>query len=100
MSEGDDLCLKCGRCCRRKFLVGHEVVFSDVYCKFLDPDTKLCTIFEERFVGAPHCLNRQQTIDAEFFPNDCPYVKDMKPYHGPREATPEELELYHRRIGE
>ena len=90
-------CLKCGRCCRRKFRVNGKPVFSDHHCEWLDPDTKLCTVYENRFVVYPSCLSAKQCAERGLLPADCPYVKDIKGYVGPREATLAELAAYHRR---
>ena len=90
MSE--DLCLRCGRCCRKKFLgLDGAVVFSNEACQYLDRKTKLCTVYERRFVVHRGCIPIDVAKAYGFLPADCPYVKDDPDYKPPREATAAEL---------
>lgn len=88
----EDICLKCGRCCRKKFLgLDGAVVFSNEACQYLDPNTKLCLIYRSRFVWHPGCIPIHVAKAHGLLPADCAYVKDDPDYKGPREATAAEL---------
>lgn len=44
----DNLCRRCGECCREKFVVEGQVIAADFYCPALDPKTKLCKVYATR----------------------------------------------------
>jgi len=100
-NEEESTCICCGRCCRKKFLVdrgaGPIVVASDVYCDCYDVEEGECGCYNDRFVVASWCLNREQMVDQRAVPSDCPYAAGIEGYVGPVEATQEELEAYHER---
>lgn len=85
----DLVCKKCGKCCYYKFYImtdkGPKKAFSTKHCKCLDPETKLCTIYNERFYKNPECLSVEEAIEKETLPNDCPYVKSIFGYDGPED---------------
>ena len=77
--------------------LGDEVVYLPDYCEFLDPVTRLCTVYARRFEANPNCLTLDEGIAMGVFPADCPYVRDLPGYRPPREwCTPEEYEAYQR----
>jgi len=89
------LCMKCGRCCYAKLILGGEVVYTPFPCPYLDEETRLCTIYERRRELNPHCLPVEMGIRLGVFPPDCPYVRDLPDYVPPRMGlTAEELETY------
>jgi len=93
--EKEDLCRRCGRCCCHKLLLEDEVVYLPYPCAYLDEETHLCTIYEDRHRINPDCLTLEEGIKIGVFPADCPYVKDIAGYKPPREqCTQEELEMY------
>ena len=55
-------------------------------CQYLDPETKLCTIYDQRHEINPSCLRVEQGIELGVFPADCPYVADLPHYVPPAEA--------------
>lgn len=84
-----DFCLKCGKCCYCKFILYIDdkaiSIFSHTHCKYLDEKTKLCKIFENRHEINPNCLSIIDAIKIKALPNDCPYVKDLSFYEGPKD---------------
>ncbi len=89
------LCRRCGKCCHEKIVIDGQVVYLPSFCKFYDPESRLCTVYENRFELNPHCLTVEEGIQLGVFPADCPYVRDLPDYCPPREeCTPEELERY------
>jgi hypothetical protein len=56
-------CSKCGECCKRIGLIAPELVDPETgWCKYLDPDTNLCTIYEDR----PLICNIDRAYDEIF----------------------------------
>lgn len=56
-------CTKCGACCKKIGLIVPELAKDDTgVCKYLDPDTNLCLIYENR----PLICNIDKAYD-EFF---------------------------------
>jgi hypothetical protein len=76
-------CLRCGRCCYAKLLIGDQIIYTDTPCAHLDIDTHLCTIYEHRHGVNPDCLSVKQGIRRAVFPADCPYVTDVPDYKAP-----------------
>ena len=91
MSDAHEaLCRKCGRCCRVKLIVEDEVFVLPEACPHLDPETKLCRVYERRHEVNPECATMEQAIAARVFPDDCPYVADIPEYRGPVEVNCED----------
>lgn len=106
-------CLRCGRCCADKYIVGDRVYFAEGVCRYLDHKTKLCTIYEHRHQTNTACLSVDEGIRLGVFPSNCPYVADLPNYVPPVETvvdkqtlrlvergkilTPEELDEHLRR---
>lgn len=76
-------CLRCGRCCYAKLVVGGRVIYTDIPCRYLDVGTNLCTVYERRHELNPDCLGVEEGIERGVFPADCPYVKDIPAYRPP-----------------
>jgi len=83
----ENLCRKCGRCCRVKLLVEDEVFVLPETCPHLDPKTKLCKVYPQRRKVNPDCATIEVAILARVFPEDCPYVADVEHYRGPIEVN-------------
>jgi len=93
------LCERCGRCCCVKIYVDGELVYTPYFCKYYDPATRLCTVYEHRHEVNPRCLTVEEGIALGVFPADCPYVRDLPDYHPPREhCTPEELGQHKKQL--
>jgi len=78
------LCLRCGICCYEKRFdrMGRPYADMEKPCKYLDPASRLCTIYEKRYSLCPEC--RPMTIAAALFccwlPRTCGYVKRYRPW--------------------
>ncbi len=83
----DVRCRRCGRCCYAKLLVGDRVIYTDAPCDHLDPETRLCRVYDRRHEVNPDCLSVEEGIRRGVFPADCPYVADLPGYNAPIEDT-------------
>lgn len=86
----EELCRKCGRCCRVKLIVEDEVFVLGEVCPHLDPETKLCKVYERRYEVNPDCADMKTAVGARVFPADCPYVADIPDYRAPIEVNCED----------
>jgi uncharacterized protein len=82
----DDLCRKCGRCCRVKLIAEGEVFVLPESCPHLDLTTKLCRVYARRHSVNPDCADVKRGIAARVFPGDCPYVTGLEGYAPPIEV--------------
>ena len=67
-----------------KVEVSGEVFFTDEPCQWLDPQTKLCTVYDRRFEVCHECITVALGVAYGAMPDDCPYVRDIPDYRGPR----------------
>jgi uncharacterized protein len=81
----ESLCRKCGRCCREKVEVEGIVFYVKGYCRYLDTETKMCTVYEKRKTVNPECASIDDGIRRGMLPGNCPYVADMADYIAPVE---------------
>jgi uncharacterized cysteine cluster protein YcgN (CxxCxxCC family) len=58
------------------------------YCKFLDPESKECTIYETRFTDNPECGSMQIMVDHGGMPPECNYHKELKFKYKTKIASP------------
>ena len=100
--EHEAICRKCGKCCRRKVLVGGRVIYMEDYCRYLDTATMLCRVYERRFKVNPACKTVSAAIRMGILPAGCPYVKDIPDYVPPIEDwdSPEAENVISRFAGE
>ncbi|HOX06764.1 MAG TPA: hypothetical protein PK280_10195 [Planctomycetota bacterium] len=84
-SEGEDLCRRCGRCCCRKFVIRDIVYHTPFFCPHLNPETRLCRVYEHRFEVNPQCLSVNLGLARGVFPADCPYTAGSEDYRAPVE---------------
>ena len=75
-------CVKCGKCCLNAGIHPvHKVgLLIGGSCKYLDAQTNLCLIFENRHILNPDCLTLAQAIKIKRLPNSCACVKGLKGY--------------------
>lgn len=73
-------CAKCGLCCRHIVTVGKTLYYSERYCRFLDQETKLCTVYEMRFKMRKGCSPIGEAIMKRLAPSQCAYVKNIAGY--------------------
>lgn len=74
--EWELLCDGCGKCCLNKIDIRGRVHFTNARCRFLNPETCLCQIYEHRFEKVSDCrdidLNTVLT-EPEILPKTCAY---------------------------
>jgi len=81
--EHEALCRRCGRCCVEKIEINGVTFSTTRRCEYLDPVTRLCRVYENRFDVNPRCLDVPRGIRHHVFPADCPYVSDLPGYRPP-----------------
>ncbi len=92
--DGETKCRRCGLCCRYKFWLDGELVFTDKYCQFHDKETHTCKVYDHRHEATRNrCLSREEMVKQRSVPTGCPYTDED--YVGPREPTEKELQDYH-----
>lgn len=84
MKKWDDICDCCGLCCYERAL--HDnTLFLDLSapCRFLDKETKRCTVFYERFKKCNRCGRVTPFIVCftNLLPARCTYYKWAKKHH-------------------
>ncbi len=85
-------CRRCGRCCHQKLNVDGRIFYLDTACPHLDPESRLCRVYERRFEVNPDCLAVEEGVRRGVFPADCPYVAGLPGYRPPMEdPDPESL---------
>lgn len=88
-SDLEGMCVNCGLCCYAAVPVakGVNAFIPELRCKYLvqkgsDGET-CCSTYETRFEkAAGWCVPLAVAIEKGIFPEQCPYVKDMKGYVG------------------
>lgn len=79
----EDLCRRCGICCHEKIRVGDRVIITDIPCKYLDAETNLCRVYNDRAKRESRCLGADAAVKANAMPGDCPYVAGVADYLDP-----------------
>lgn len=75
-AEWELLCDGCGKCCLNKIEIRGKVCFTNARCRFLDPDSCLCQIYEHRFKKVSDCRDIDlNTVlnEPEILPQTCAY---------------------------
>lgn len=79
------LCDGCGQCCLYKIEdeESGDIYLTNVVCRFLDRETGLCQVYDERQTAVPTCirLNPQNVLQYSWIPSTCAYrlVAEGKP---------------------
>jgi uncharacterized cysteine cluster protein YcgN (CxxCxxCC family) len=82
--QWEDICERCGRCCYEKYDYRGQIFYTKTPCRFLDIESKSCTIYSERSTLQPECMRlTPEVIKAGILPADCPYVRDLEGYIPP-----------------
>lgn len=74
----ENLCDKCprelkGLCCySATYIEGHHIILTKYPCPYLDIETKLCMVYEDRL---KHCITVEVGLKDNRLPKDCMYVK-------------------------
>lgn len=78
----DDLCNRCGQCCYTRSLspTGKVVIDYSEPCEFLEKDTHLCRVFENRFSKCSNCgsVNLFRALFSPILPPKCAYVQTFR----------------------
>ena len=77
IEEWETLCDGCGICCMYKIEDEEtgEINLTSVACRFLDPDTVTCQLYDSRFSAMPTCikLTPSKVEHLEWLPDTCAY---------------------------
>ncbi|MCD8159035.1 MAG: hypothetical protein LUD77_09125 [Clostridiales bacterium] len=80
--DWDSLCNRCGKCCYSRFVRanGRVVIHYNSPCENFDTETKLCKIYDERFIKCNHCgkVDLYTALFNPTLPKDCAYVKTFR----------------------
>ncbi len=74
--EWELLCDGCGKCCLNKIDIRGKVCFTNARCRFLDEETCLCRIYDNRFEKVSDCRDidlRTVLTEPEILPKTCAY---------------------------
>lgn len=77
VEEWEALCDACSKCCLYKFQEADnpEVKFTNVVCRYMDPDTCLCSDYLNRHENVPECIHLTPKLarEANWLPKTCAY---------------------------
>lgn len=80
--DWDSLCTRCGKCCYTTSISpkGEVIIHYDDPCEYLDTDTNLCRVYEERFKKCNYCgkVTLYTALFDSTLPEDCPYVTTFR----------------------
>jgi uncharacterized cysteine cluster protein YcgN (CxxCxxCC family) len=79
------LCRRCGKCCAEKVEVDGKIYITRKMCRFLNTESRQCTVYKDRFRAEPDCLSTLEGLPMMVFPADCPYTKTIENYIPPLE---------------
>ncbi len=85
----ESLCRRCGRCCYEKDERDGRVFTNyDSPCRYLDESTRLCTVYETRFIRCGDCKKMTifHALFVSYLPAECGYVQKFRPWL--RRASP------------
>ena len=78
----DELCNRCGQCCYTRHFssTGDVLVDRSDPCKYLDEDTGLCSVYQNRFREYSGCgrVNLFCALFHPLLPHDCAYVQTFR----------------------
>jgi uncharacterized cysteine cluster protein YcgN (CxxCxxCC family) len=71
------ICNRCGKCCFDKLVDEDDNLISISPCIYLDDETGLCTVYENRFEVEAECLKLtpENILEFDWLPDDCAYIK-------------------------
>ena len=79
----ESLCTGCGLCCyeRDALPLGRIRIRPGSACRFLDPVTQRCTVYDHRFAVCSYCAKVRlfHAILDPTMPPDCGYVRHYRP---------------------
>ncbi len=76
-----DVCGRCGRCCfEKEYGPDGRVTYRDKPCEYLDPESLLCTVYEDREACKQGCRSLTLALLAEgWLPAECTYYTYFSP---------------------
>jgi len=78
----ESLCHGCGKCCYEKHFLhnGTLVIDYDKPCRFLNEETRRCTVYVNRFNACRECqkITLSTVLFAGVLPPDCGYVVKIR----------------------
>jgi hypothetical protein len=75
--EWESICNRCGKCCYEKLDLGQgKIVYTDVPCEYLDTETNLCMVYQNRHEKVPDCMSLTPDLVRilSWLPKDCAYL--------------------------
>ena len=88
----ESVCSRCGRCCYEKIDFEERIYYTQLPCEHLDPETKLCRVYDKRDAQRPGCVRlNPENVKRGFLPADCAYVVDIEDYPAPVMPDDEEM---------
>jgi uncharacterized cysteine cluster protein YcgN (CxxCxxCC family) len=74
--EWEAICRRCGECCFERTYDHDDSLLDSTICDFLDPVTRLCTVYERRFEVCHDCikLTTENLPTFDWLPDECGYV--------------------------
>ncbi|QEN06675.1 hypothetical protein EXM22_01210 [Oceanispirochaeta crateris] len=76
------LCHGCGKCCYEKHFIpgGSLVIDYDKPCRFLEEESKRCTVYVNRFNACKECqkITLWTALFSRALPPDCGYVVKVR----------------------
>lgn len=79
--DWEAICTKCGKCCYEKVDLGAgEIRYTDEPCQYLDLETNLCKIYNERHELEPDCISLTEELvrTLGWLPEDCAYLEYVR----------------------
>ena len=76
-----DVCGRCGRCCfEKEYGSDGRVTYSGTPCEYLDTETLLCTVYDDRHACKQGCRTLTLEVLAEgWLPPECTYYTYFSP---------------------
>lgn len=75
----NNLCLKCpvrGKCCYCATIIeGYNIILSNYPCEYLDLETGLCIVYENRKEYIPSCIDTTDNYGKWGYPKECLYIE-------------------------
>ncbi len=74
--DWEAICNRCGECCFEQLFDQDDKLLASTMCEYLDPVTRLCTVYERRFEICDDCikLTDKNLPNFDWLPDTCGYV--------------------------
>ena len=76
-AEWESICCRCGRCCLVKLQDedSDEVYYTDLVCRYFNPENCTCTEYQNRCKLVPECLklDKDNVDKISWMPKNCSY---------------------------